>query len=88
MVGWISVALSIAACCKFIVWFCLCLHDALNFQAAAAMCVGMGSFTDPPNAQGLAHFLGMQSLPSLSYLSRTMDDHMHRLELKTIKPSV
>jgi hypothetical protein len=57
-------AVSIAACCKFDAWFCLCLHDALNFQAAAAMCVGMGSFTDPPNAQGLAHFLGMQSLTS------------------------
>ena len=28
-------------------------------QAAAAMCVGMGSFRDPLEAQGLAHFLGM-----------------------------
>ncbi|KAH7677792.1 Insulysin protein [Dioscorea alata] len=26
-------------------------------KAAAAMCVGMGSFSDPPKAQGLAHFL-------------------------------
>ncbi|KAJ1699101.1 hypothetical protein LUZ63_007613 [Rhynchospora breviuscula] len=26
-------------------------------QAAAAMCVRMGSFSDPPNAHGLAHFL-------------------------------
>jgi nardilysin len=26
-------------------------------KAAAAMCVRMGSFSDPPNAQGLAHFL-------------------------------
>ncbi|PPD68030.1 hypothetical protein GOBAR_DD35091 [Gossypium barbadense] len=26
--------------------------------AAAAMCVGFGSFSDPPEAQGLAHFLG------------------------------
>ncbi|GFZ19970.1 insulinase (Peptidase family M16) family protein [Actinidia rufa] len=26
-------------------------------QAAAAMCVGMGSFSDPFEAQGLAHFL-------------------------------
>ncbi|XP_020276491.1 nardilysin-like isoform X4 [Asparagus officinalis] len=26
-------------------------------KAAAAMCVGMGSFSDPSNAQGLAHFL-------------------------------
>ncbi|KAK3147314.1 hypothetical protein QOZ80_3BG0280840 [Eleusine coracana subsp. coracana] len=26
-------------------------------KAAAAMCVGMGSFADPPKAQGLAHFL-------------------------------
>lgn len=29
------------------------------FQAAAAMCVGMGSFSDPSEAQGLAHFLGL-----------------------------
>lgn len=28
-------------------------------QAAAAMCVGMGSFSDPDEAQGLAHFLGL-----------------------------
>ena len=28
-------------------------------QAAAAMCVGMGSFRDPLEAHGLAHFLGM-----------------------------
>jgi hypothetical protein len=27
-------------------------------QAAAAMCVGVGSFSDPMEAQGLAHFLG------------------------------
>lgn len=26
-------------------------------KAAAAMCVGIGSFSDPPEAQGLAHFL-------------------------------
>ncbi|CAL4939261.1 unnamed protein product [Urochloa decumbens] len=26
-------------------------------KAAAAMCVGIGSFADPPKAQGLAHFL-------------------------------
>ncbi|XVE58917.1 hypothetical protein DITRI_Ditri05aG0001400 [Diplodiscus trichospermus] len=26
-------------------------------KAAAAMCVGFGSFSDPPEAQGLAHFL-------------------------------
>ncbi|KAJ6821146.1 nardilysin-like isoform X4 [Iris pallida] len=30
-------------------------------KAAAAMCVGMGSFSDPFNAQGLAHFLGSPS---------------------------
>lgn len=29
------------------------------FQAAAAMCVGMGSFCDTVKAQGLAHFLGL-----------------------------
>jgi secreted Zn-dependent insulinase-like peptidase len=28
-------------------------------QAAAAMCVAMGSFSDPAEAQGLAHFLGL-----------------------------
>lgn len=28
-------------------------------QAAAAMCVAMGSFSDPYKAQGLAHFLGL-----------------------------
>lgn len=33
----------------------------LSLQAAAALCVGMGSFFDPFEAQGLAHFLG--SLP-------------------------
>lgn len=27
-------------------------------QAAAAMCVRMGSISDPYDAQGLAHFLG------------------------------
>lgn len=33
--------------------------DCLSLQAAAAMCVGIGSFSDPPEAQGLAHFLGL-----------------------------
>lgn len=32
-------------------------------QAAAAMCVGMGSFSDPNEAQGLAHFLGLDIFP-------------------------
>ncbi|KAJ0979208.1 hypothetical protein J5N97_014682 [Dioscorea zingiberensis] len=31
--------------------------DLPTKKAAAAMCVGMGSFSDPPKAQGLAHFL-------------------------------
>lgn len=31
--------------------------EPLIKKAAAAMCVGMGSFADPPKAQGLAHFL-------------------------------
>ncbi|XP_062211184.1 nardilysin-like [Phragmites australis] len=31
--------------------------ETLVKKAAAAMCVGMGSFADPPKAQGLAHFL-------------------------------
>ncbi|KAK8601376.1 hypothetical protein V6N13_058910 [Hibiscus sabdariffa] len=30
---------------------------AQSKKAAAAMCVGFGSFSDPPEAQGLAHFL-------------------------------
>lgn len=40
--------------CKFeFIFFFFC------FQAAAAMCVGIGSFSDPFEAQGLAHFLGL-----------------------------
>jgi len=31
--------------------------EPLVKKAAAAMCVGIGSFADPPKAQGLAHFL-------------------------------
>ncbi|WOL14776.1 nardilysin-like [Canna indica] len=31
--------------------------DSLTKKAAAAMCVGVGSFSDPYKAQGLAHFL-------------------------------
>ncbi|KAL6559607.1 hypothetical protein OROGR_004724 [Orobanche gracilis] len=31
--------------------------DSVQKKAAAAMCVGMGSFADPYEAQGLAHFL-------------------------------
>ncbi|KAG2241439.1 hypothetical protein Bca52824_096578 [Brassica carinata] len=31
--------------------------DHQTKKAAAAMCVAMGSFLDPPEAQGLAHFL-------------------------------
>ncbi|XP_004294732.1 PREDICTED: nardilysin isoform X1 [Fragaria vesca subsp. vesca] len=31
--------------------------DSQTKKAAAAMCVGIGSFSDPPEAQGLAHFL-------------------------------
>jgi predicted Zn-dependent peptidase len=30
----------------------------IQFQAAAAMCVGVGSMADPEDAPGLAHFLG------------------------------
>jgi hypothetical protein len=37
--------------CGYVYVFC--------FQAAAAMCVGIGSFSDPNEAQGLAHFLGL-----------------------------
>lgn len=35
------------------------LFCCLYLQAAAAMCVGIGSFSDPNEAQGLAHFLGL-----------------------------
>lgn len=38
---------------------CGCFIVSLRMQAAAAMCVGMGSFSDPFEAQGLAHFLGL-----------------------------
>ncbi|PRQ34773.1 putative nardilysin [Rosa chinensis] len=31
--------------------------DSQTKKAAAAMCVGIGSFSDPPEAPGLAHFL-------------------------------
>lgn len=50
----------------------MCLQDNIkcwfilfSYQAAAAMCVRMGSFSDPPNAQGLAHFLGLKN-PTLA----------------------
>ncbi|KAL3850535.1 hypothetical protein ACJIZ3_012417 [Penstemon smallii] len=33
------------------------LKGSIQKKAAAAMCVGMGSFVDPHEAQGLAHFL-------------------------------
>lgn len=28
-----------------------------NFKAAAGLCIGTGSFHDPPEVPGLAHFL-------------------------------
>ena len=31
--------------------------ELLSAKAAAAMCVQVGSFSDPPEAEGLAHFL-------------------------------
>ena len=30
---------------------------SIAFQAAAALCVGIGSFSDPDDIPGLAHFL-------------------------------
>lgn len=36
----------------------LLIYELFREQAAAAMSVGMGSFSDPADAQGLAHFLG------------------------------
>lgn len=29
----------------------------LFLQAAAGLCIGVGSFSDPKNVQGMAHFL-------------------------------
>ncbi|GAQ85219.1 Insulinase (Peptidase family M16) family protein [Klebsormidium nitens] len=55
-------------------------HGGASKKAAAAMCVGVGSFSDPMEAQGLAHFLehmlfmGSQKFPDEneydSYLSK------------------
>lgn len=42
---------------------------AVLIQAAAAMCVGIGSFSDPYEAQGLAHFLGSLLSTHFSHLS-------------------
>ena len=39
----------------------LYLHFSF-IQAAAALAVGVGSFSDPKDAQGLAHFLGQLNL--------------------------
>ena len=36
------------------IWFDLI---SLPFQSAAALCVGVGSFSDPDDVPGLAHFL-------------------------------
>jgi len=35
----------------------VCLARVMNFQAAAGLCVGIGSFCDPKELPGLAHFL-------------------------------
>ncbi|KAK8509943.1 hypothetical protein V6N13_118489 [Hibiscus sabdariffa] len=40
---------------------------AQSKKAAAAMCVGFGSFSDPPEAQGLAHFLGSVTFSSIHF---------------------
>jgi len=37
-------------------------------QAAAAVSVGMGSFSDPYEAQGLAHFLGLRIMLVCGYI--------------------
>uniref|UniRef100_A0A1D1XVB1 Insulin-degrading enzyme n=1 Tax=Anthurium amnicola TaxID=1678845 RepID=A0A1D1XVB1_9ARAE len=50
-------------------------------KAAAAMCVGMGSFSDPPAAQGLAHFLehmlfmGSSEYPDENEYDRYLSKH-------------
>ena len=33
----------------------ICIY--LSFQSAAALCIGVGSFSDPDDIPGLAHFL-------------------------------
>ena len=55
------------------------------FQAAAAMCVGIGSFADPPKAQGLAHFLGMWSLYFLLHQSCPACSCKWKLSLFVVK---
>jgi nardilysin len=38
-------------------------------MSAAGLCVHMGSFSDPPDIPGLAHFLGMEQLLAASLTS-------------------
>lgn len=45
-----------------------CLFHNIYCQAAAAVCVGMGSFSDPLDAQGLAHFLGEYQFPTMMFM--------------------
>lgn len=36
---------------------CNLIYVYLSFQSAAALCIGVGSFSDPDDIPGLAHFL-------------------------------
>ncbi|KAF7119559.1 hypothetical protein RHSIM_Rhsim13G0059900 [Rhododendron simsii] len=60
---------------------CGCFIVSLRMQAAAAMCVGMGSFSDPFEAQGMAHFLehmlfmGSTDFPDENEYDRYLSKH-------------
>ncbi|KAE8659910.1 Elongator complex protein 4 isoform 2 [Hibiscus syriacus] len=46
--------------------------EKMNMKAAALLCIGFGSFSDPPEAQGLAHFLGSQGKPEFKTIATAM----------------
>lgn len=39
------------------VFFNVCTHPSCVSQSAAALCISVGSFSDPEDLPGLAHFL-------------------------------
>ncbi|KAG8371571.1 hypothetical protein BUALT_Bualt13G0101800 [Buddleja alternifolia] len=50
------------------------LKNSLQKKAAVAMCVGMGSFSDPYEAQGLAHFLDDEEMVWMIMGTHFIDD--------------
>ena len=48
------------------VFYCTC-NNSLSFQSAAALCIGAGSFSDPDDIPGLAHFLEHSKLELISH---------------------